>query len=148
MFIILFRQICAQNKIAKLLTAPWRNMSIHVHWNPRKYKITNPQLIFRRDESIENEKLLLNLSDIKIFFRIEGIIRKTFLKKIIGIVSIRFHFLGGRIRRIQRKLVNRRCYTLFILCQKSCPLDIVIIIHLWPKFLHLVTEQFDKIKFQ
>ena len=78
-------------------------MSIHVNWNPRKYKITNPQLIFRRDESIENEKLLLNLSDIKSFFRIEGIIRKTFLKKIISIVSIRFHFLGGRIRQITRQ---------------------------------------------
>ena len=57
----------------------------------------------KRGESIENEKLLLNLSDIKVFFRTEGILRKTFLKKTIGIFSVHLPFLGGCIRQITRQ---------------------------------------------
>ena len=57
----------------------------------------------KRGESIENEKLLLNLSDIKVFFRTEGILRKTFLKKTISIVSVHLPFLGGCIRQITRQ---------------------------------------------
>ena len=55
------------------------------------------EAFLKRGESIENEKLLLNLSDIKVFFRIEGILSKTFVKRTISIVGIRllFHFLGG-----------------------------------------------------
>ena len=40
-----------------------------------------PQQLFWRGESIENEKFLLNLFDIKVSFRIKGIFSKTFLKK-------------------------------------------------------------------
>ena len=40
---------------------------------------------FKRGESIENKKLLLNLSEIKVFFRNEGILSKSFLKKAISI---------------------------------------------------------------
>ena len=57
----------------------------------------------KRGESIENEKLLLNLSDIKVFFRTEGILRKTFPKKTISIVSVHLPFLGGCIRQITRQ---------------------------------------------
>ena len=57
---------------------------------------------FKRGESIENKKLLLNLSEIKVFFRNEGILSKSFLKKAVSIVSIRLHFLGGCIRQTTR----------------------------------------------
>ena len=64
------------------------------------------EAFLKRGESIENEKLLLNLSDIKVFFRIEGILSKTFVKRTISIVGIRllFHFLGGCIRQITRQI--------------------------------------------
>ena len=62
------------------------------------------EAFLKRGESIENEWLLLKLSDMKVFFRIEGILSKTFLKKAISIVGIRFHFLGGCIRQITRQI--------------------------------------------
>ena len=48
----------------------------------------------KRGEYLENEKLLLNLSDIKVFFRIEKILSKTFLEKTIIILRIHLHYLG------------------------------------------------------
>ena len=58
-----------------------------------------PNLInfLKRDEFIENEKLLLNLSGIKVFLRTERILGKTFLKKTFSILSIRLHYLGDRL---------------------------------------------------
>ena len=52
------------------------------------------QIFFKRGEYIENEKLLLNLSGIKVFFSIEKILSKTFLKKIISILGMHLHYLG------------------------------------------------------
>ena len=71
-----------------------------LNWSPRRYKMSKPQQLFlKRGESIENEKLLLNLSDIDLFFsRIEGIFSKIFFKKTISIVGINLDFLGGCIR--------------------------------------------------
>ena len=54
--------------------------------------------LLKRCEAMENVKLLLNLSDIKVFFRIEGVLIETFLKKTISIVSIHLHYLRGCIR--------------------------------------------------
>ena len=75
-----------------------------------------PQQLLR-GESIENKYLLLNLSDIKVLFRIGGIFSKIFLKKTISIVSIHFHYLGGCIRTHQdltllpfRKRIHRKLH--------------------------------------
>ena len=57
------------------------------------------QLFLKRSESIENEKFLLNLSDINLFFpELKGYSANFFSKKTISIVSINLHFLGGCIR--------------------------------------------------
>ena len=75
------------------------------NWSSRRFKISKTSEDFlKRDESIENEKLLLNLSDIKVFFRIERILSKTILGKTISIVSILLHFWGGCIRQITRQI--------------------------------------------
>ena len=57
------------------------------------------QLKIKRSEYIENEKLLLNLSDTKIFFRIVRILSKTFLKK-----------------TIRAQKVHAQLYSLFLYC--------------------------------
>ena len=83
-----------------------RNMSIHRIGVRGDTNTKTSEAFLKRGESIENEKLLLNLSDIKVFFRIEGILSKTFVKRTISIVGIRllFHFLGGCIRQITRQI--------------------------------------------
>ena len=53
-----------------------------------------PQQLFLRGEYIENETFLLNLPDIKVFFRIERILSKPFLKKTISIHGMHLHHLG------------------------------------------------------
>ena len=52
----------------------------------------------KKGEYIENEKHLLNLFDIKVFFfRVESILSKAFLKKTISIFSIHLQHLGNPI---------------------------------------------------
>ena len=54
----------------------------HIDWEP--VEIQNAETLsafLKRDEYIENEKLLWNLYDIEVFFRIKRILSKTFLKK-------------------------------------------------------------------
>ena len=48
----------------------------------------------KRGGYIEKEKLLLNLSDIEDFYRIERILGKIFLKKIISVVLWTFIIKG------------------------------------------------------
>ena len=52
------------------------------------------QFFWKRSEYIENEKLLLNLSGIKDFSKIERKLCKTFLKATISILTIHLHYLG------------------------------------------------------
>ena len=54
----------------------------------------------KRGEYIKNEKLLLNLSGIEVFFfRTERIFSKTFLKKSITVFSINLHYLGDTLHK-------------------------------------------------
>ena len=57
-----------------------------------------------RSKYLESIKLLLNLSDIKVyFFRIASILSKTFLKKVITILSIQpLPSFRGCIRKISK----------------------------------------------
>ena len=57
-------------------------------------KCQNHNSFFLRGEYIENKTFLLNLPDIKVFFRIERILSKPFLKKTISIHSMHLHHLG------------------------------------------------------
>ena len=56
------------------------------------------QFFFKRGKYVEHEKLLLNLTDIKVFLREnEKILCKTFLKKTISIHSIYLdHYIFGK----------------------------------------------------
>ena len=51
----------------------------------------------KRDEYIEKEKLLLNLSGIEVFFRTERILSEIIIKKIISIFIIQLHYLGDTL---------------------------------------------------
>ena len=54
------------------------------------------QLFFKKKngEYIKDEKLLLNLSEIKSFFRIERILSKSFFKKTMSTLGMHLHHLG------------------------------------------------------
>ena len=84
---ILFRQFLARNKIGKFL----KNMSLHRTGPSRDIKCQNFNSFFLKRW---NEKLLLNLSDIKDFFTIERILSKALLKKTISILSMHPYHLG------------------------------------------------------
>ena len=90
---ILFREIRVQKKIRKLFTASWRTCH-YIKLEPAAILNAKTTTAFLSGEYIENETFLLNLPDIKVFFRIERILSKPFPKKTISIHSMHLHHLG------------------------------------------------------
>ena len=84
-------------------TGNWSSWS----WKIAKFKNSNILTVFLNNtrKYLESEKLLLILSDIKVYFsRISSILSKTFLKKAITIFNVQLpSSFRGSVRQIKRQ---------------------------------------------
>ena len=110
-----------------------------LHEGTRHYKELEPTDIqnatasttfLKRGQSMENKKLLLSLSDIKVAFSELERYLVRLIKRTISIVSIQKHKHASFPETYAQEitLLNSCCYILCISCQKSYPLDFVTIL--------------------
>ena len=108
MFKILFRMIRVQNQITKeIVYCSLKNMSLHGNGARGDTKCQNFDIFLKKGKYVEKEKFLVNSSDLmskSISSELKAFFSNPFLERLISILSIYFHDLGGCIRQIKLQI--------------------------------------------
>ena len=104
---VLFRIIQAQNQNIEFFTFPW-NKCHYVELEPLRIQTTKTYTAFlKKDKYLKKKKNLVNQSDLASKFDIsesKAFFANSFPKRIIIILIIYLHHLGGCIRQIKRQI--------------------------------------------